>query len=1026
MSVECECYLCRRNYNLKGSFDCENCILCSNTDHNVIGDGDNEDERCPMIHVENEYYSPADFKNIVSKDSPKSSLKTHHFNCRSLKCNFDAFSSTVEVLQDPMTIIGVSETWLKENEKPFVSLPHFEFIGNCRHNKRGGGVGLYVHQNLRYKRRPDLDVFCDSLESIFIEVYTKFRKCIIAVMYRPPNRNCSDFFEKLNSTLDLLKKEKKECIIMGDFNINILDTTNPNSTDFLNLFLSYSYIPQINKPTRITETCATSLDNIFYNSAENVINSGIITTDVSDHLTPFMVIDFCKSIKSKAENTYYEKYDLSEINIEHFCSELESVDWESLNTIEDVNEMYDKFLLLYKTEYEKCFPVIKIQMKSSRKYNPWITKDTRGLIRRKNNLYRKYVKNPTSYRHQAYKSCRNAVNSKIRKEKRAYYNSKFENAKDDLKKTWNVINEVMNKQQTKSTISEIEDNDKHVTNKQEIVNIFNDFFVSIGKKMQERVKRTSKSERNMMKKNAKWLKGNFAKSLFLNPVVSSDIEKIVSKLDSNKSPGYDGIHPKVVKRSISAISEPLCNIANLAMNKGVFPDSLKVAKVIPIYKSGNRSLLTNYRPISVLSVFSKIFERIIYDNLMFFIENNDILYNRQYGFRHQHSTYHTLIDFTEKISNAFESNKFLIGIFLDLSKAFDCIDHNILFDKLYFYGIRGIALDLIKSYLTNRKQYVNIENTSSSFLDITLGVPQGSNLGPLLFLLYVNDLPNASDILSFILFADDTNLFLASNDQLNISNILNAELEKVNSWFLANKLLINFSKTNYMIFKPQNKRIDENLINVFIDNNHINKVTSVKFLGVRIDSKLLWKEHITDISLKISSITGVLNRLKSTLPLPVLLKLYNSMILPYLTYCNIIWGKCASYLLQKLFLLQKRAIRIITNSPYLAHTNDLFSKLKVLNIYKLHSYFVGSFMFSYMNNMVPKPFRDFFTLNSNINHYVTRNSNKFYIPNYRYNFSRAMIKYKGPVLWNSIPDNVKCSPSMHLFKQRYKFYLINS
>ena len=251
--------------------------------------------------------------------------------------------------------------------------------------------------------------------------------------------------------------------------------------------------------------------------------------------------------------------------------------------------------------------------------------------------------------------------------------------------------------------------------------------------------------------------------------------------------------------------------------------------------------------------------------------------------------------------------------------------------------------------------------------------------------------------LSFYLH--DTNLFIASNDPIGVGSLINNELVKINSWFLDNKLLINFNKTNYMIFKQKNKVIDENLINIHIENNDINKVTSVKFLGVKIDNKLTWKDHVDDISRKISSVIGILNKLKFILPLPILINLYNTMILPYLTYCNIIWGKCALYLLQKMFLLQKRAIRIITKSPYLAHTEVLFKKLRILNIHDLHSYFAASFMFSYLKNFVPDTFKDFFTLN--VNRYETRNSNNFYIPNYRHNFSRSMIRYKGPELWNN-------------------------
>ena len=974
------------------------------------------------MQVDNEYYTPEHFRDKVLRNFSSSYLKIYHFNCRSLKCNFDALVNNIDAIQDTTTIVGVSETWLKENEKLYVDIPNYEFVGNCRREKRGGGVGLYIRDTIRFKRRIDLDIFCDCVESIFIEVFTKNKKCIIAVIYRPPNQSCQDFLVQIQSSLDIISHEKKECIIMGDFNIDLLNKENSSSHDFVNTFLSFSYVPQISKPTRITHVSATIVDNILYNYTENVVKAGIISTDVSDHLSPFMIVQFGSD--EPDESLYeYTKVDFSDNNIEMFCSQLVLIDWESLNDIRDVNKRYDAFLLLYKQLYDKYFPATKVTKRVRKSQKPWLSKEIKKCIKRKNILYRKYLKNRTLYRFDTYKTCRNTVNAMIRKAKREYYNRKFEFAKNNMKVTWKVIYDVMNKKRaTKNDIISIEHDGENITDKQDIANIFNEYFVSIGLKLQNKIHNGRVGQDQSVNQ---WLKGHFPSSMYFRLVTINDVIDIVKTLECNKSPGYDGIHPRVLKRSIFVIAKPLCNIINLAIESGIFPDSLKIAKVIPVFKSGDKSLLTNYRPISVLSVFSKIFEKIICNQLMSFIDRNNILYRKQYGFRKRHSTHHALIDFTEKIANAFENNNFLIGLFLDLSKAFDCIDHAILINKLRFYGIRGVAINLIISYLFNRKQFVNIGNLTSNNLDILLGVPQGSNLGPLLFLLYVNDLPNVSDVLSFILFADDTSLFLAGNNPRSVSLLLNNELEKMYFWFLANRLLINFSKTNYMVFKIKNKNVDVDVIKVHIANNEINMVDSVKFLGLIIDSKLTWKQHINEISRKISCVIGVLNKIKFMLPLSVLANLYNSMILPYLTYCNIIWGNCANYLLQQLFLLQKRAIRIITKSPYLAHSNVLFSQLNILNIYDLHLYLVAIFMFLYMKNILPENFNNFFTPQRNINKYVTRNADNLYLPNYRYKFSRTMIKYRGPLVWNMLQHDLKDCFSLSTFKRKYKLYLID-
>ena len=638
------------------------------------------------------------------------------------------------------------------------------------------------------------------------------------------------------------------------------------------------------------------------------------------------------------------KIDYSDENISLFCSELSKVNWDVLNAMDNVNVRYDCFFKLYTDVYNRYFSGRIKKKKINTKRKPWISKDIIKLSKRKHVLYRKYLKSRSVACENAYKRCRNDLSNLIREKKREYYHMRFANVQGNMKETWNVINQTLNRNTFKTIARELEINGNTITDEQEIVNEFNNHFTSIGMKLSESIN-------NNMRQNSfsEYMTGHFEKSLFLHPARESDILNIVLKLDTSKGPGYDNVHPKVLKKCIHIVLTPLCNIINLAIEHGIFPDALKIARVTPVFKSGNTSLLNNYRPISVLSIFSKIFEKIIYNKLIVFIENNNILFEKQFGFRKNNSTCHALLNLVDRISQAFECNKFLISVFLDLSKAFDCIDFNILFHKLYFYGLRGTPLLLLKSYLLNRKQYVSIGNNSSEYSNIHLGVPQGSNLGPLLFLLYINDLPSVSSILSFILFADDTTIFLSGNDPFYMNFILNTEITKIYQWFLANKLFINYEKTNYVIFKTRNKHIDDSAIQIRIANKVIKQANQVRFLGVILDENMAWKYHIDYICKKISRVTGVLNRVKKILPLRILVSLYNTMILPHLNYCLIIWGGCASYLFERIYLIQKRAIRVITNSFFRAHTQILFFKLKILKLSDLYETQVILFMYKYLN-----------------------------------------------------------------------------
>ena len=376
-------------------------------------------------------------------------------------------------------------------------------------------------------------------------------------------------------------------------------------------------------------------------------------------------------------------------------------------------------------------------------------------------------------------------------------------------------------------------------------------------------------------------------SLFLLPTTVEELFDIVHSLKNKKSPGCDYITNELIKNVIIGIVEPLVHIFNLSMTTGVVPMKMKIAKVVPIFKKGDALILNNYRPISLLNSFSKILEKLMYTRTITFLMNANILSNFQFGFREKHTTTHAILHLVDKISSALEARMHTVGVFLDYSKAFDTVNHYILIDKLCHYGVRGIALDWFRSYLTNRKQFVSLNGIDSDMRDVTCGVPQGSLLGPLLFIVYINDFQLSAKMLSFILFADDSSVFFSHRNPQTLLQTVNSELTNATLWIQANKLSLNLKKTNYMLFSNSLSILPGN---VMFNGVEIERVSTFKFLGLHIDEHLNWKYHISKLCKLLSRNTGVIYKLKSVFPLNILHMLYATLILPYLHYGVLAWG----------------------------------------------------------------------------------------------------------------------------------------
>ena len=947
------------------------------------------------------------------------------------RTNFEAFSEELNRISQKFQVIGLAETNVGIDESSVYSLDGYNSFYQDKHlNKaKGTGVALYLTSKLNGVVNDDLSWVSKNLETLFITIQHD-EPVHVGVLYRPPSGNADEALIELQKVFESCPK--KNVYVLGDFNINLHDQNSKLFQEFENLILSLGLTPLISTATHHKPGCKPScIDNILSNSTDNSVCSGTVTTCVSHHHAVFHIFQSPIISQNSQDQKYYQFYDYSSRNVGKFVNALD----EELTNQSPGD--FDQFFSIFNNQLEKACKLNKPKCsKRTAKNNPWITSGLTVSIDRKHFLYdawkqaeKKACTNPPEERqpncdcsncknkvalYLEFKAHRKLTTHLINNAKRKYLGEKINEHIGDSKKTWQVINDLRGKKKRTIKPNFVIDNER-IINRRVIANEFNKYFASIASNLNQAY--TSENESTSSTPSfTRYLPKSTLSSVFLNDCDIAEITEVINELKNGKSSDIP-IH--VIKNSCPIIAPYLVTYFNRCLQEGHFPNKLKTGRISPIYKKENEQLIENYRPVSTLPVFGKILEKLIYSRLYSFLTSKGIIHENQFGFRKGHSTSNALNYSVEHIKSMTKNKQHVLGIFIDLSKAFDTIDHRKLLTKLNNYGIRGNALKLISSYLTNRKQYVSVLDVESNELPVEFGVPQGSVLGPLLFILYINDICNLTDKGKLVLFADDTNIFVAADSKAKAYDTANHVLQAVSNYMEINLLHINVKKCCYMYFSPSKRNDsdpedDLDSQNLSINSKIIKRVKQTKFLGVIIDDKLSWKPHILSLNKKLSSACGRISQIRKYLPESLFKLIYHSLFESHLGYAISVWGGVSNSQLKPLFITQKKCIRILfgdresfinkfmtcaRSRPFKSQhlgtefyikesTKPLFTDKKILAVENLYRHRCLLELFKILKSRVPYSLFSSFTLSN-------RKDNLLITP-----YPTNQFVYKSAWLWN--------------------------
>ena len=853
-----------------------------------------------------------------------------YFKCEDIDSNFTIISQNIrsygkhrdELIEcitrvKNVKLILLQEIWQRSPQM----IPGFQPIeGRYRKFRVGGGVGFFIDQGLNYTL---LDTPFDegTFESQAFET-TINRKCHIFInIYCPhklPIKVVSEYLTEILKDIE----QGKSVSIFGDLNIDI---QKPNNFELIDIMASYGFASLIQDPTRVKDESKSTIDLLFTN--DSTLNGGIFPLEISDHYTIFATLETGRSKKM------FKEKPLCDIrSMEYMRDWMKCVDWKPV--LEDnTKTTFDKFSDILSEARKICCPSIKVGTKI-RISQPWFTLGLKVSRIYKEKLAKK-ARAKQGVHKEVYVKYRNVYNKLCKFAKIKYYSDLFKQYEGDPKMLWKTADEVVGRNKNEDYI-----NIKGCSSDQQQADKFNLYFANIAVSLANKMPTEKADFREYLKLIDVDTKMEFSE------VYPSDILKILTSLKPKTSFSFDCLSNKLIKFLKFELALPLSHIINTSLKLAYVPQNWKEARCVPIFKKGNRQEVGNYRPICLLSTISKICEKVVAHQITNYMEQNHLFYSKQFGYRAKHSCQDLLIQYFDFVYRAKNKKENCLTVMLDLSKAFDTIPKNILYEKLRAYGL---PVEWFVSYLESRNQRVNIRADFSRKLNMLLGVPQGSVLGSLIFILFTNEIHKVTSMCS-LLFADDST-FCQSNCDLNeLFEIVNNELSKLESWFITMGLTINPKKTRYICYTNEETCPDlwlggEKIIRIWEGGEE----PAFKLLGVWIDPSLTFQYQINQVHKKVQNALSYIIRSKKSLPFKIRLMLYRSLVLPHLHYCSVVWGSPSSHT-DKLQIALKKGLRMICGVPFMAHADPLFVKTNTLKYEDIYKFNVTKLAFNVINN----------------------------------------------------------------------------
>jgi len=657
--------------------------------------------------------------------------------------------------------------------------------------------------------------------------------------------------------------------------------------------------------------------------------------------------------------------------------------------------------------------LIKVS-KKTRKIKPWITLGIITSIHKRDKLKRKFLKNKCDQQAELdYKSYRNRLTNLIKLTKENYYRDKIIEAGNNTSKVWRMINEItLNQEPTNLSNVNLIHNNVELKDDKDKANVFNEYYVNICDSLAPDQKNTYVDP----------FVAPMHQSMFLTPVSDAEIKRHILTLKTNSSAGPDGIRSTIIKNNTQVLTKPLTHIINTIFLTGVVPSSFKTSIITPIFKSGNKTEVKNYRPISLINNFAKIFEKSVKERLVEFLNKINVISNNQFGFRPGVSTENAVYELFHTVYNSLNNKMKTLAVFLDLTKAFDMVSHGILINKLERLGIRGTIRNMFENYLSDRKQQVKISNSLSDVLTIKRGVPQGTVLGPILFLIYIN---NMSEILhkgKLIAYADDTVLVFSGGNWDEVSAAASLGLRRIGVWLKNNNLLLNLEKTKFMKFLlapddgAPSPTIRGGCGSGDSDCSVIRETKEIKYLGLIIDSNLKWDKHSQYLQKQLKLLAYKFYILKPVLTKKLLIMLYRTLVQSRLRYCNIVWGGLYNEHLKPLNMVHKQIIKTMLNYERTYPTKELYKDTTILSVRCL--YIVRVILFAVKYNEYKK-----------INHTVQTRSKTFNkVETNKCNFAavQRFMDFLGPRFINVLPASIRETQPFKRFKKLVITYVADN